>query len=45
MTTTIFIRVLINLHDANLPEQLTMGVGLVREQVGIMIGDTATVTM
>ena len=29
--------VLISLHDANLPEQLTIGVGFVREQVVIMI--------
>ena len=42
---TIFICVLIRLHAANLPEQLTMGVGFVREQVGIMIGYAETVTM
>ena len=44
---TIFICVLISLHDANLPEQVIMGVGFVREQVGIMIGyaESHNVTM
>ena len=42
---TIFICMLISLHDTNLPEQVIMGVGFVREQVGIMIGYAETVTM
>ena len=32
---------MISLHDANLPEQLTMGVGFVREQVVITIVNRA----
>ena len=44
-SSTIFICVLISLHDTNLPEQVIMGVGFVREQVGIMIGYAETVTM
>ena len=42
---TIFLCVLISLHDANLPEQVIMGVGFVKEQVVIMIGYAETVTM
>ena len=38
---TIFICVLISLHDANLPEQVIMGVVFVREQVVIMIVNRA----
>jgi hypothetical protein len=37
--------VLISLHDANLPEQVIIDVGFVREQVGIMIGYAETVTV
>ena len=41
----IYICVLISLHDANLPEQVIMGVVFVREQVVITIGYAETVTM
>ena len=42
---TIFICVQISLHDANLPEQLTMGVGFAREQVVIMIVNRACIQL